>query len=75
MLLVTDPFMLLDQLANKCNVGEETKRQANILMNYSLRNDFHVGKNPMSIVGSVLYIACATTLENRSQTAVAKERG
>ena len=70
-----DPFILLDQLANKCNVGEETKRQANILMNYSLRNDFHVGKNPMSIVGSVLYIACATTLENRSQTAVAKAAG
>ena len=48
-----DPFILLNQLANKCSVGEETKRQANILMNYSLRNEFHVGKNPMSIVGSV----------------------
>lgn len=70
-----DPFILLNQLANKCSVGEETKRQANILMNYSLRYEFHVGKNPMSIVGSVLYIACDTTLEYRSQTTIAKAAG
>ena len=62
-------------MANKCNVGEETNRQANILMDYSLRNDFHVGKNPMSMVGLVLYIAYATTLENRSQATVAKAAG
>ena len=55
--------------------GEETKRQANILMNYSLRYEFHVGKNPMSIVGSVTYIACDTTLEYRSQTTIAKAAG
>jgi transcription initiation factor TFIIIB Brf1 subunit/transcription initiation factor TFIIB len=70
-----DPFILLDKLASKCKVGEETKRQANILMNYTLRSDFHVGKNPMSIVSSVLYIACATTLEHRSQTVIARAAG
>ena len=49
--------------------------QANILMNYTLRSDFHVGKNPMSIVSSVLHIACATTLEHRSQTVIARAAG
>jgi transcription initiation factor TFIIB len=70
-----DPFTLLDQLANKCKVGEQTRRQANILMNYSLRNDFHLGKNPMSIAGSVLYIACETTSDRRSQKVISQAAG
>jgi transcription initiation factor TFIIB len=70
-----DPFILLDQITNKCKVGEQTRRQANILMNYSLRNDFHLGKNPMSIAGSVLYIACETASDHRSQKVIAQAAG
>jgi transcription initiation factor TFIIB len=70
-----DPFVLLDKLANNCEVREQTRRQANILMNYSLRNDFHIGKNPMSIAGSVLYIACETSSDRRSQRIIAKAAG
>jgi len=70
-----DPFVLLDKLANNCEVREQTRRQANILMNYSLRNDFHLGKNPMSIAGSALYIACETTSDRRSQKVIAQAAG
>jgi hypothetical protein len=44
-------------------------------MNYSLRNDFHLGKNPMSIAGSVLYIACETASDHRSQKVIAQAAG
>lgn len=70
-----DPITLVDQLANKCKVGEQTGRQANILMNYSLRHGFHLGKNPMSIAGSVLYIECETTSDCRSQRVIAQAAG
>lgn len=70
-----DPFVLLDKLANNCEVREQTRLQANILMTYSLRNDFHIGKNPMSIAGSVLYIACGTTPDRRSQRIISKTAG
>lgn len=70
-----DPYIFLYLLANRCKIREETKRQAKILMNYSLKRDFPAGKNPMSVAASVLCIACITTSEYRSQRSIAKAAG
>jgi transcription initiation factor TFIIB len=70
-----DPYIFLYLLANRCKIGDETKRQAIILMNYSLKREFPAGKNPMSVAASVLSIACITTSEYRSQRSIAKAAG
>jgi transcription initiation factor TFIIB len=70
-----DPCIFLYLLANRCKIRDETKRQAKILMNYSLKRDFPAGKNPMSVAASVLSIACFTTSEHRSQRSIAKTAG
>lgn len=67
--------MFLYLLANRCKIGEVTKRQARILMNNSIMRHYPAGKNPMSVAASVLCIACITTSEYRSQRSIAKAAG
>ncbi len=70
-----DPNIFLNLLADRCKIGKETKHQAQILMNYSVRRDFPAGKNPMSVAASVICIACVTTTEYRTQRSIAKAAG
>jgi transcription initiation factor TFIIB len=71
---IVDPTKCITKVANKANLNEKTKRKAIDIMCHLNRNEA-VGKNPMGIAATVLYIACLNTGEKRTQTDIAQAAG
>jgi transcription initiation factor TFIIB len=64
---IVDPMRYIAKVANKANLSEKTKRQAAEIMNSVTKREISVGKNPMGLAASVLYISSMKTGENITQ--------
>jgi transcription initiation factor TFIIB len=61
---VIDPIKCIVKIANNLNLEEKIKRKAINIMKKVMKEEIHVGKNPLSIAASTIYAACKTTEEN-----------
>lgn len=74
---VVDPIKYIVRVANKANLSEKTKRQAMDIMNKVTKvGIISVGKDPMGIAASVLYLSCIKSSERSiSQMDIADAAG
>ena len=70
-----DPMKYIARVANNTNLSEKTKRQAAEIMNNAIKREISVGKDPMGLAASVLYLACLNTGENITQANIADASG
>jgi transcription initiation factor TFIIB len=60
------------KIASKVEVGEETQRRAIEILGEADRLKITIGKDPMGLAASALYIACVMNGENRTQKVLAE---
>jgi transcription initiation factor TFIIB len=60
------------KIASKVEVGEETQRKAIEILGEADRLKITVGKDPMGLAASALYMACVMNGENRTQKVLAE---
>lgn len=70
-----DPTKYLVKVANNTSLTERTKRKAVAIILEAQRKGISVGKDPMGIAASVLYLAAQVTGEHTTQADVAKAAG
>jgi transcription initiation factor TFIIB len=72
---VFDPMKCIARVANNANLSERTKHQALYIMNEVAEKEISVGKNPMGLAATVLYVSCLKTGENKAQKDIAGAAG
>jgi transcription initiation factor TFIIB len=72
---IVDPMKYIARVANKANLSEKTKRQAAEIMNNVTKREISIGKNPMGLAASVLYVSCLKTGENTTQGDISTAAG
>jgi transcription initiation factor TFIIB len=72
---IVDPIKYIAKVANKANLSEKTKRQAAEIMDNVTKKELSVGKNPMGLAASVLYISSMKTGENITQSDLSNAAG
>jgi transcription initiation factor TFIIB len=72
---IVDPMRCIAKVANKANLSEKTKRQAAEMMNNVTQREISVGKNPMGLAASVLYMSSLKTGENITQSNLSDAAG
>ena len=72
---IVDPMKYIAKVANKANLSEKTKRQAAEMMNNVTKREISVGKNPMGLAASVLYMSSLKTGENITQSNLSDAAG
>ena len=75
---LADQTRCIAKVANKANLSEKTKRLAIRIMDEIKRKDdgmVSAGKNPMALAGTILYLSCLKTGENRTQVDIAQAAG
>jgi transcription initiation factor TFIIB len=70
-----DPAKYVVKVANNTNISERTKRKAVALIIEAQRKGISVGKDPMGIAASVLYLAGQVNGEPKTQSDIAKASG
>ena len=70
-----DPIKCISRVANKANISERTKRRAMDMTHNVIKNGLAAGKNPMGLAASLLYLACVSRGELKSQAAIAGAAG
>ncbi len=70
-----DPTKYVAKVANNINLSERTKRKAIAIISDAQRRGISVGKDPMGIAASVLYLAGQATGELKTQAEVARAAG
>ena len=63
------------KVANGINISEKTKRKALAMVDEAQRKGVSIGKDPMGIAASVLYLAGQVTGELKTQAEIAKAAG
>jgi transcription initiation factor TFIIB len=63
------------RIAAKVDIGENTQRKAIEILGEAERLKITVGKDPMGLAASALYIACVINGENRTQEMIAEAAG
>ncbi|MFL6322646.1 MAG: transcription initiation factor IIB family protein [Nitrososphaeraceae archaeon] len=72
----TDPTKCIAKVANNTNLSEKTKRKAFNIMEKVTENEIlSVGKDPMGLAATVLYISCIKNGENISQKDISNAAG
>jgi transcription initiation factor TFIIB len=70
-----DPVKCVARVANKANISERTKRKAMGMIYDVIKAGLAAGKDPMGLAASVLYLACTSSGEPKSQAAIADAAG
>lgn len=70
-----DPTKYVAKVANNISLSEKTKRKAIAIISEAQRRGISVGKDPMGIAASVLYLAGQATGELKTQADVARAAG
>lgn len=70
-----DPAKCVSRVASKANISERTKRKAMDMIYNVIKSGLAAGKDPMGLAASVLYIACTSSGEPKSQAAIADAAG
>jgi transcription initiation factor TFIIB len=61
---VIDPIKCIIKIANNLKLDEKIKHKAIKIMKEIMKEEIHVGKNPLSIAASIIYAVCKTKEEN-----------
>jgi transcription initiation factor TFIIB len=61
---VIDPIKCIVKIANNLKLEEKTKRKAINILREVMREEIHIGKNPLSIAASTIYAACKNREDN-----------
>jgi transcription initiation factor TFIIB len=72
---VIDPMKHVAKVANSLNFSERTKRKALAIMTDAQQKSVSVGKDPMGLAASALYLATRYTKEYNTQAEIAKAAG
>jgi transcription initiation factor TFIIB len=72
---VIDPMKHVAKVANSLNFSEKTKRKALAIMADAQQKSVSVGKDPMGLAASALYLATRFTKEYKTQADIAKAAG
>ena len=70
-----DPRKYIVKIANKLGFDEKIKRKALELMEQAQKKNIVVGKDPISIAASILYIVNLSERKPRTQAEIAKAAG
>jgi transcription initiation factor TFIIB len=70
-----DPVKCVARVANKADISERTKRKAMDMIYDVIRAGLAAGKDPMGLAASVLYMACTSSGEQKSQAEIAYAAG
>ncbi len=71
----TDPIRCIAKIASKAVVTERTERLALDVLGIARRSDKMVGKGPMGVAATALYVACRLESETMSQEELAEAAG
>ncbi|MGI9011065.1 MAG: transcription initiation factor IIB [Nitrososphaeraceae archaeon] len=73
---VIDPIKCIVKIANNLNLEEKSKHKAIKIMKEVMKEEIHVGKNPLSIAASTIYAVCKTIEEDdKTQLEIANSAG
>jgi transcription initiation factor TFIIB len=75
---LADQTKCIAKVANRANLSEKTKRLAIRIIDEIKRKDDYLlfaGKNPMGLAGTILYLSCLKTGENKTQVDIAEAAG
>jgi transcription initiation factor TFIIB len=72
---IIDPSKYIMKIANKLGFDEKIKRKALELMGQAQKKNVHVGKDPMSMATSILYLVNIAEGRNKTQSEIAKAAG
>ena len=73
---VIDPIKCIIKIANNLKLDEKTKYKAIKIMKEIMKEEIHVGKNPLAIAASTIYAVCKTVEgEDITQSEIAKSVG
>jgi transcription initiation factor TFIIB len=70
-----DPSKYIMKIANKLGFNEKIKRKALELMGQAQKKNIHVGKDPMSMATSILYLVNIAEGHNKTQSEIAQAAG
>jgi transcription initiation factor TFIIB len=70
-----DPSKYIIKVANKLGFDEKIKRKALELMGQAQEKNIHIGKDPMSMATSILYLVNVAEGHNKTQSEIAKAAG
>jgi transcription initiation factor TFIIB len=70
-----DPAKCVSRVAGRASISERTKRKAMGMILDVVRKGLAAGKDPMGLAASVLYLACTSSGEPKSQAAIASAAG
>jgi transcription initiation factor TFIIB len=70
-----DPAKCVSRVASNANISERTKRKAMDMIYSVVKSGLAAGKDPMGLAASVLYIACTSSGEPKSQATIASAAG
>jgi transcription initiation factor TFIIB len=70
-----EPTKYVVKVANNTNISEKTKRKAVEIILEAQKKGVSVGKDPMGIAASVLYLAGQSNGEYKTQADIAKAAG
>ena len=70
-----DPMKCIARVASKAGLSERTRRLAMNVMSKVVQSRISAGKDPMGLAASVLYLACLSSGETRTQTDIADAAG
>ena len=72
---IIDPSKYIMKVANKLGFDEKIKRKALELMEKAQRKNILVGKDPVSMAASILYLVNVAEGHHKTQSEIAKEAG
>jgi transcription initiation factor TFIIB len=72
---LVDPMKCIAKIANKAKLTEKTKRMAMDIMHDLVGKEISAGKLPMGLAATVLYMACLTNDESKTQKEIADAAG
>ena len=72
---IADPMKCIAKIANKANLSEKTIRYAIRMMPEVIEKEITVGKHPMSLAATILYISATRYGENITQARIANAAG
>lgn len=70
-----DPRKYIVKIANNLDFDEKIRRKALEVMEQAQKKNLAVGKDPISIAASILYIVNLSERKNRTQAEIAKAAG
>ena len=70
-----DPAKCVSRVASKASISERTKRKAMSMILDVVKSGLAAGRDPMGLAASVLYLACTSSGEQKSQAMLASAAG